>query len=75
MNQNIHQGCLKCGGTGFVLGESKKAAVINGVEFEYPVMKFCDCRMSQKEKQLKNKINSKSSWVDKYRKKEQDDEG
>lgn len=66
MDQNIHKGCLKCGGTGFVLGQSKKEAVINGVEFEYPVMKFCECQMKQKEQQLKNKINSKSSWVDKY---------
>lgn len=49
-------------------GEPKKETVVNGAEFEYPTMRFCSCKIYQKEQEVKAKINTlgKKSWVDKY---------
>ena len=59
-------GCKKCNFTGLVPGESKKETIVNGLEFEYPTMRYCECEKAKKEKQLKEKIANKPSWVDKY---------
>ena len=67
--------CTKCNDSGFVPGETKKENVVNGSEFEYPTYRFCECQNKAKEQQLINKICKKTSWVDKYRKKDEDDEG
>jgi hypothetical protein len=64
----VKVGCVKCNDTGMVQGEPKKETVVNGPEFEYPTMRFCSCKIYQKEQEVKAKINipGKKSWVDKY---------